>query len=499
MAALREDGWTPGSWRTKPFAQAVQYPDEAELESVLGTIKTLPPLVTPSEIDRLRDQVAAVQRNEAFLLHAGDCAESFEACTESNLRSKLGLILSVSLILIWGARVPIVRVGRIAGQYAKPRSAPTEVVQIRGEPVEVPSFRGDNVNGLSPTDRTPAPARLLQAYFYSSATLNHLRALLASGFASLGENHPSGWSLGHVRSRELRAEFTAIASALSDALDFSRVIGLSPSSSSSSPSPSSLPPSSSSSSSSTKPSPAHPHSHSPLDEVDFYTSHEGLMLGYEEALTRASHSTPHAYYNTSAHLLWIGDRTRQLTGAHVEYFRGIRNPIGVKVGPSMGGSEIVELLDILNPDKEPGRITLITRYGAGKVDAHLPTHIRAVRESRHPVAWICDPMHGNTQTTPSGIKTRHFSTIIAELTASFRIHAENGSRLQGDGFSVTECLGGSMGLREDELSLRYQTFCDPRLNFEQSLDLAFLVADHLRKERRGGAESAVYSALRNGV
>ncbi|KZT24635.1 DAHP synthetase [Neolentinus lepideus HHB14362 ss-1] len=465
-AAPSQDGWTPSSWRTKPFAQAVQYPDEAELESVLDKIKTLPPLVTPTEIDRLRDQLAAVQRNEAFLLHAGDCAESFDACTEANLRNKLGLILSVSLILIWGARLPIVRVARIAGQYAKPRSAPTEVVDIDGVKTEVPSFRGDNVNGLAPTDRTPAPQRLLAAYFHSAATLNHLRALLASGFASLGENHPSGWSLRHVRSKELRAEFTAITAALADALDFSRVIGL-------------------------------PSSSSPLDEVDFYTSHEGLMLGYEEALTRPSPSSkPRAHYNTSAHFLWIGDRTRQLAGAHVEYFRGIRNPVGVKVGPSMAGPELVALLDILNPDKEPGRITLITRYGAAKVETHLPPHIAAVKASAHPVAWVCDPMHGNTQTTPAGIKTRHFSTIVAELTASFRIHAEHGSRLQGtsleftgeltaDGFSVTECLGGSMGLREDELGARYHSFCDPRLNFEQSLDLAFLVSDHLRKERSG--------------
>lgn len=508
--------WTPSSWRTKPFAQAVTYPDDAKLEQVLAKIKSLPPLVTPSEIERLREQVAAVQRDEAFLLHAGDCAESFDACTHANLTSKLGLILSVSLILIWGGRLPIVRVGRIAGQYAKPRSSPTELVDVDGVKKEVPSFRGDNVNGLDPAERTPDPERLLAAYFHSAATLNYLRALLASGFASL--DHPRTWSLAHVRSPELRAEFSAITAALSDALDFSRVIGLSPSSTST----------------------------SPLDEVDFYTSHEGLMLRYEEALTRAfpqgagsakinSHQqggtekekqkekqeqkqtdnaegTQSHAYNTSAHFLWIGDRTRQLRGAHVEYFRGLRNPVGVKVGPSMGGAEIVELLDILNPDKEPGRVTLITRYGAGQVAEHLPTHIRAVRASGHPVAWVCDPMHGNTQTTPAGIKTRHFGTILAELTASFRIHAECGQRLQGvsleftgelneEGFSVTECLGGSMGLREEQLSLRYQTFCDPRLNFEQSLDLAFAVSDNLRKERRGGqaegeTDSVLFAELR---
>ncbi|EIN13091.1 DAHP synthetase [Punctularia strigosozonata HHB-11173 SS5] len=512
--------WSPDSWRTKTVAQPVRYPDQGHLDQVLGTIKTLPPLVTPSEIERLRHQLSAVQRGDAFLLHAGDCAESFDACTHENISAKIGLILSFSLILIWGQRLPVVRIGRIAGQYAKPRSSSYEKI---GEK-QVLSFRGDNVNGLDPNDRTPDPERLLRAYFYSSTTLNYVRALLGSGFASL--HHPRGWSLDHVRSSSLREEFKKVTEGLQDALDFSQTIGYSAGREESSYEKGGV--------------------RGVLGEVDFYTSHEGLMLDYEQALTRESplpgksqtiisasglstprgaHSqsppsiTPNgltvrggtdtAWYNTSAHFLWIGDRTRQLDGAHVEYFRGIRNPIGVKVGPSMQDDELITLLDVINPDKETGRITLITRYGAGKIENHLSGHIAAVQSSGHPVAWICDPMHGNTLTASTGVKTRHFKTIVSELTSCIRIHAECGSRLNGvsleftgeineEGFSVTECLGGSMELSEEELGLRYQSFCDPRLNFEQSLDVAFLLSEHFKKERRYNprvGEKGIYSEL----
>ncbi|PCH40725.1 DAHP synthetase [Wolfiporia cocos MD-104 SS10] len=477
------DPWTPSSWKNKPAAQDVVYPDREKLDKVLAKIQTLPPLVTPSEIERLRHKLGQVQRNEAFLLHAGDCAESFDACTHENLSNKIGLILSFSLILIWGARMPVVRIGRIAGQYAKPRSSPTEKIGDR----EVLSFRGDNVNGLDPNDRTPDPERLLSAYFHSTTTLNYVRALLTSGFASL--HHPRDWSLSHVRSPALREEFEKMTEGLSDALDFTRTIGFG----------------------------AHQTSYEQgggrgvLGEVDFFTSHEGLMLDFEEAMTRkfpissslqstsqaaSPERPPNVYYNTSAHFLWIGDRTRQLTGAHVEYFRGIRNPIGIKVGPSMAADEIVRLLDIVNPDREEGKVTLITRYGAGKIETHLAGHILAVQKSGHPVAWICDPMHGNTLTSSSGLKTRHFGTIISELTSCIRIHAECGSRMNGvsleftgelseDGFSVTECVGGSMELSEEQLGLRYQSFCDPRLNFEQSLDVAFLISNSYKKARLG--------------
>ncbi|THG99276.1 hypothetical protein EW026_g3042 [Hermanssonia centrifuga] len=377
-----------------------------------------------------------------------------------------------------------VRIGRIAGQYAKPRSSAMEKIGDR----EVLSFRGDNVNGLDPDDRTPDPERMLSAYFHSTATLNYVRGLLTSGFASL--HHPRDWSLAHVRSPELKKEFERISDGLSDALGFTRTIGVGMENA--------------------------PYEkgggRGVLGEVDFYTSHEGLMLNYEEAMTREfplppgvtqSHSKPSdtearpkAFYNTSAHFLWIGDRTRQLDGAHVEYFRGIRNPIGIKVGPSMVDDELVRLLDIVNPDKQSGRVTLITRYGAAKAKKYLPGHIAAVQKSGHPVIWICDPMHGNTLTSSSGLKTRHFGTIISELTACIRVHAASKSRLGGvsleftgelaeDGFSVTECLGGSMGLSEEQLGLRYQSFCDPRLNFEQSLDVAFLISNHFKKERLG--------------
>jgi 3-deoxy-7-phosphoheptulonate synthase len=472
----------------------VAYPDEEHLSKVLTKISTLPPLVTPSEIERLRYQLGQVERGEAFLLHAGDCAESFDACTSENIANKIGLILSFSLILIWGARMPVVRIGRIAGQYAKPRSSGTEKI---GDKV-VTSFRGDNVNGLDPDDRTPNPDRLLRAYFHSTTTLNYVRALLTSGFASL--HSPRDWSLAHVRSPVLRTEFERITEGLSDALDFSRTIGVGSGRDGSSF--------------------EQGGGRGAVGEVDFYTSHEGLMLDYEQALTRefpipgqsplANVEAPKetAFYNTSAHFIWIGDRTRQIDGAHVEYFRGIRNPIGIKVGPSMDKDELVRLLDIVNPDKESGRVTLITRYGAGKIDDHLATHIATIKGCGHPVIWICDPMHGNTSTAASGLKTRNFGTIISEITSCIRIHAENNSKLGGvsleftgemseDGFSVTECVGGSMELSEDELGLRYQSFCDPRLNFEQSLDVAFLVSNHFKNERgqKHGASDLLYNGL----
>lgn len=420
--------------------------------------------------------------------------------------------------------MPVVRIGRIAGQFAKPRSSKTERLP---DGREVLSFRGDNVNGLDPDERTPNPDRMLSAYFHSATTLNYIRGLLTSGFASL--NHPRDWSLSHVRSPALKEEFERITEGLADALEFSRTIGASESIPFEMGGPKGV-----------------------IGEVDFYTSHEGLMLDYEEALTRClalppalqplptsttpiitgtpmrsrdgvslpssrsssrrpglgdATSSPRGgireeltgHYNTSAHFLWIGDRTRQIEGAHVEYFRGIRNPIGVKVGPSMDPEELVRLIEILNPDREPGRLTLITRYGANKIEQHLPKHIAAVQGSGMPVIWVCDPMHGNTLTSTTGLKTRNFNTIVSEVASCLRIHVECGSVLNGvsleftgelseDGFSVTECLGGSMQLSEEELELRYQSFCDPRLNFEQSLDLAFLLSNHYKKQRRGYAK-----------
>lgn len=382
----------------------------------------------------------------------------------------------------------MVRIGRIAGQYAKPRSSGTETIDNR----EVLSFRGDNVNGLDPNDRTPDPERLLSAYFHSTATLNYVRGLLTSGFASL--HHPRDWSLSHVRSPALRSEFEKITRGLSDALDFSHTIGAD---------------------SGRESAPFdRGGGRGVLGEIDFYTSHEGLMLDWEQAMTRevniaGSGPSPQekGFYNTSAHFIWVGDRTRQLDGAHIEYFRGIRNPIAIKVGPSLENAELIRLLQIVNPNKESGRVTLITRYGAGKIGDHLPGHIEAVKHSQHPVAWVCDPMHGNTLTSSSGFKTRNFGTIISELTSCISIHAACGSQLGGvsleftgelndEGFSVTECLGGSMELSEEQLGLRYQSFCDPRLNFEQSLDVAFLISNYFKEERLGDKrENSIYAAL----
>lgn len=468
-----------------PGSRMCNIPIKRISSSVLSKIRALPPLVTPAEIERLRYQLAQVHRNQAFLLHAGDCAESFDAVTHENICNKIGLILSFSLILIWGARLPVVRIGRIAGQYAKPRSSPYEMVN--GE--KILSFRGDNVNGLDPSQRAPDPERLLSAYFHSTTTLNYVRGLLASGFADL--HHPRDWSLSHVRSQSLRAEFERITAGLSDALDFTSTIGA--------------------------PGSASPYEagggKGVLGEVDFYSSHEGLMLPYEEALTRQlafpqslqSHdsdsSSQEGFYNTSAHFLWIGDRTRQIDGAHVEYFRGIRNPIGIKVGPSMEPDELVRLLHVVNPENLEGKVTLITRYGASKVNDHLPKHIEVVKREGLHVIWVCDPMHGNTLTSSSGLKTRNFGTIISEINSCLAVHAQCNSRLGGisleftgelndDGFSVTECLGGSMELSEEQLELRYQSFCDPRLNFEQSLDLAFLISDHFKAERSSNQSSS---------
>ncbi|KAI5449875.1 hypothetical protein NCC49_003991 [Naganishia albida] len=511
------NSWSPSSWREKPIAQDVIYESKDELEEVLGKLRHLPPLVTPTEIDRLRTQLADVARGKAFLLQGGDCAELFSACSQDPIEHKLSLILLMSLIILHGSRLPVIRIARIAGQYAKPRSKPTEVVDYPAEggktvKKEVMSFRGDNVNGFEVTDRRPDPDRLLSAYFHSAATLNYIRALLSSGFADL--NTPRQWSFSHVRSPALQSAFEEVIDSLMDSLDFMRVAAGGAGK-------------------------GEGAARGGTETVDFYTSHEGLSLEYEEALTRAVKALPHGgggfssfarparpaagsssrasskvrgtpetqaqqpeqgekFYNLSSHFIWIGDRTRQLDGAHVEYFRGIQNPIGIKVGPTMKGDELVKMLDIVNPDNIPGKVTLISRYGADKVEKFLPGHIEAVKASRHVVVWQCDAMHGNTKSseTDPSLKTRHFVDIISEISSSMKIHTELGTILGGvhleltgeineDGFSVTECIGGSMDLMDKDLSLNYLSHCDPRLNYEQSLDVAFLIADHLRAKRRG--------------
>lgn len=360
----------------------------------------------------------------------------------------------MSLILVWGARTPIVRVARMAGQYAKPRSSPTEVIDGK----KYSSFRGDNVNGIGLHERNPDPQRLLSAYFHSAATLNYVRTLINSQFADL--HHPEQWNLDHVQNQGLKEGYSAIVKQLLDTFSFMQTIGAGT-------------------------------TDSAFKSVELFMSHEGLLLEYEQRLTRLYNNK---FYNLGSHFLWIGDRTRQLTGAHIEYFRGIQNPIGVKVGPTMKSEEIAPLLDILNPNKEVGKITLISRYGAGKIRKFLPAHIKAVQATKHKVllfnaevVWCCDPMHGNTETTASGIKTRRFENVMQELVEAFQIHIECNSKLGGvhlelTGDAVTETIGGSMNLKEDDLKLNYQTHCDPRLNYEQSMDVAFKIADYFRKK-----------------
>ncbi|KDE06997.1 hypothetical protein MVLG_02733 [Microbotryum lychnidis-dioicae p1A1 Lamole] len=481
--------WHPQSWRSKQVAQDVVYPvaptpisetdapvpdpmlykPKKSLSAVVENLSALPPLVSAVEIERLKVQLAKVAKGDAFLLQGGDCAELFDYCTSEKIEHRLSLLLSMSLILIWGMRKPVVRIARMGGQYAKPRSKQTEVVDGK----EIPSFRGHNVNGISPDDRLPDPERLLSAYFHSAATVNHVRALLASGFASLlnanGEDVPWSLPLSHVRSPDLLKSYERIVAELSSALEFLGVVGGDRGGKNG--------------------------LNGALGSVDIFMSHEALMLEYESALTRElyvpsfARTKPgeKAYYCTSAHFIWIGDRTRQIDGAHVEFFRGLRNPVGIKVGPTSEPAELVRLLGIVDPDKEPGRVTLITRYGANLVDQKLPAHIEAVSASGHPVVWCCDPMHGNTRSAAGGIKTRAMHDIVSEISSALRIHQSMGSNLGGihleltgdiqqDGQSVTECTGGSMELGEDELALRFESFCDPRLNFEQSLDVAFMLS-----------------------
>ncbi|WFD29223.1 3-deoxy-7-phosphoheptulonate synthase [Malassezia sp. CBS 17886] len=473
---------TVQSWRGKPIAQDVTYPDRAQMDEVLHELRTLPSLVTPEEVDRLHEQLASVADGEAFLLQCGDCAELFSYCNAEQIEAKLKLTLLMSLIIIHGARMPVVRVGRIAGQYAKPRSKPTETVVLEtGETRDVLSFRGDNVNGLPLDERTPDPQRLLASYFRSAATLNYVRALLTSGFADL--HAPRSWSFQHVRSKFLQREFERIADSITDALDFMKTVGADPSAGSG--------------------------ARNALNTVDYFTSHEGLLLEYESALTR---DTNGGLYDLSAHTIWLGDRTRQPDGAHVEFVRALRNPVGVKVGPSLEAAELVHLLDLVNPDLVKGRVTLISRYGAGKIESCLPAHIRAVNASRHAgiVVWCCDPMHGNTIPSPANpnVKTRVFRDVVVELTASLRIHAAEGSRLGGAHLEmtgdegVTECIGGSMGLLDEDLARCYRSHCDPRLNYEQSLDIAFIISEVLRARRLGksGDESDVLvKALARGL
>ena len=441
--------WTPTSWRSRTAVQQPDWPDTDAVDATLDTLAGYPPLVFAGEARRLTSSLARVANGEAFLLQAGDCAESFDAFSANSIRERLRVILQMAVVLTYSSGVPVVKVGRIAGQFAKPRSAPTETV----DGVELPSFRGHIVNDLAftPEARVPDPQRLVQAYHQSASTLNLLRAFTKGGFADLSQVHQ--WTQEFVSSSPEGQRYDKIAGEIDRALRFMKACGLD---------------------ATTVPA---------LHEVDFWTSHEALVLGYEEALTRQDSLTGD-YYDCSAHMVWIGERTRQLDGAHVEFFRGIHNPVGCKVGPTATAGEVLELCEALNPERVPGRLTLITRMGAETITDALPPLLRAVADAGHPVVWACDPMHGNTFTAPSGRKTRHFDAILDEIRGFFDSHRAEGTwpggvhvELTGD--AVTECLGGADELVDGDLGLRYETACDPRLNGRQSLDLAFRVAELL--------------------
>jgi len=452
--------WSPASWRTRRLAQAPAYPDQDGLGQVEARLAKYPPLVFAGEARRLRDALARAANGQAFVLQGGDCAESFGGFTANVIRDTFRVLLQMAVVLTFGASVPVVKMGRMAGQYAKPRSSDTESI----EGATLPSYRGDIINGpeFTAAARIPDPARMETAYFQSAGTLNLLRAFAGGGYADLHEVHR--WNLEFAARSPLAARYQDLAARIDETLGFMAACGMG--------------------------SPNTPQ----VRETDFYTSHEALLLPYEQALTRVD-STSGDHYACSAHFLWIGDRTRQLDGSHVEFLRGVHNPVGLKVGPTMEPDDLLRLIDVLNPGNEPGRLTLISRMGAERVHARLTPLLRAVTRAGSRVVWLCDPMHGNTISTAAKVKTRSFDSILAEVRGFFDVHAAEGSWAGGvhvemTGQEVTECVGGAHRLTESDLGGRYETFCDPRLNAEQSLELAFLIAEELKARRApkpGGA------------
>ncbi|WP_306004958.1 class II 3-deoxy-7-phosphoheptulonate synthase [Aquicoccus porphyridii] len=451
--------WTKSGWRSKPRIQMPDYTDQAELQAVEAQLGQYPPLVFAGEARRLTEQLGAASRGEAFMLQGGDCAESFEQFSADAIRDTFKVMLQMAMVLTYGAKVPVIKVGRMAGQFAKPRSAPTEVI----EGVELPSYRGDIINELdfTPEARIPDPAKMLQAYTQSAATLNLLRAFSTGGYADVHQVH--SWTLGFTEA-ENAARYREMANRISDTLDFMKAAGVDSNRSAA------------------------------LHTVNFYTSHESLLLEYEEALTRVD-STSGNWLAGSGHMLWIGDRTRQPDGAHVEFLSGVLNPIGLKCGPTMEVDDLKRLMAKLNPANEAGRLTLITRFGAGKVGEHLPRLIKAVEEEGANVTWVCDPMHGNTIKSASGLKTRPFDLVLREVREFFAAHKAEGTvpggvHFEMTGQDVTECTGGVRAVTDDTLADRYHTACDPRLNASQSLELAFLVAEELTALREAGQTTA---------
>ena len=444
--------WTPSSWRDKPILQVPSYPDQAVLADVEQRLSTYPPLVFAGEARRLKKKLGQVAEGHGFLLQGGDCAESFAEHGADNIRDFFRAFLQMAIVLTFGGQQPVVKVGRIAGQFAKPRSSDIEKV---GD-VSLPSYRGDIINGIDfdEASRVPDPNRQEMAYRQSAATLNLLRAFAQGGFANL--RNVNKWMLGFVDGSPEGERYSDLARRINETLEFMEAIGITP------------------------------ESNPALSETDFFTSHEALLLGYEEALTRID-STTGDWYATSGHMLWIGDRTRQPDHAHIEYCRGVKNPIGLKCGPSTTPDGLLELIDILNPENEAGRLTLIARFGHDKVGDHLPALIRKVEREGRKVVWSCDPMHGNT-ISAAGYKTRPFERILGEVQSFFDIHRAEGTKAGGihvemTGKDVTECTGGAHAISADQLADRYHTHCDPRLNANQALDLAFLVAELLKRDR----------------
>lgn len=450
--------WNKTDWRNKPRIQMPDYTDADALAAAEAQLSKYPPLVFAGETRTLKSQLAAVSRGEGFLLQGGDCAESFNDFSADGIRDTFKVMLQMAMVLTYGAKVPVVKIGRMAGQFAKPRSAPTEVK----DGVELPSYRGDIINELDFTSeaRIPDPAKMLQAYTQAAATLNLLRAFSKGGYADVHQVH--SWTLGFTES-EQAAEYREMANRIQDSLDFMASAGMTP------------------------------DRYAELETVDFYTSHEALLLEYEEALTRVD-STSGKWLAGSGHMVWIGDRTRQPDGAHVEFCKGVMNPIGLKCGPTMTSGHLKSLMSTLNPENEAGRLTLIARFGAGAVGEHLPRLIKAVEEEGANVVWTCDPMHGNTIKSSSGYKTRPFDSVLREVQEFFGVHKAEGTvpggvHFEMTGADVTECTGGVRAVTDEDLSDRYHTACDPRLNASQSLELAFLVAEQLsdRAEARRAA------------
>ncbi|WP_020398805.1 class II 3-deoxy-7-phosphoheptulonate synthase [Kordiimonas gwangyangensis] len=452
--------WRPDSWKSRPIVQVPDYPDKDALARVEHELASYPPLVFAGEARNLKAQLAEVAEGRAFLLQGGDCAESFAEFHPNNIRDTFRVLLQMAVVLTFAASCPVVKVGRLAGQFAKPRSSDTETV----DGVELPSYRGDIINGpnFDEASRIPDPARMLRAYSQSAATLNLLRAFAQGGYANLMSVHR--WNLDFVAKSGAGEKYQELADRIGEALSFMQACGIDPDS-------------------------VHQ-----LQGTDFFTSHEALLLGYEQSLTRVD-STSGDWYDTSAHLLWVGDRTRQLDGAHLEFLSGIGNPVAAKVGPTTEVDGLLKLIDKLNPKNEAGRLTLITRFGADKVEEHLPRLLRAIKAEGRKVVWSCDPMHGNTQTSASGLKTRPFDRVLKEVKQVFACHRAEGTyaggiHLELTGQNVTECIGGAVAITEEGLSSRYHTHCDPRLNASQSIELAFQLAEALKEERLAMSETA---------